>query len=138
MRLLPAAKREALFALYDVARAIDDVADGPGTPDERRAGLDAWRAQIAAIYDGTPDDPAALRLQPQQVGPLVLVALARDQLGRLIRRRFASVHACVAQRLEVERGQVLALEVGDQIGRREQSVALNLLHRRSAPPSSSR
>ena len=81
---------------------------------------------------------AALRLQPPQVGPLVLVALARDQLGRLIRRRFASAHGCVAQRLEIERCEVLAFEIGDQIGRRENDGALDLLHRRSAPPSSRR
>ncbi len=64
MRLLPAERREALFALYDIARAIDDVADGPGTAEARRAGLDEWRRQIAAIYEGTPTDPVALAFQP--------------------------------------------------------------------------
>lgn len=64
MLLLPAPRRAALFALYDVARAIDDVADGPGTADERRAGLMRWRADVAAIYEGSPEHPAARTLQP--------------------------------------------------------------------------
>ncbi|MBI3503680.1 MAG: squalene/phytoene synthase family protein [Proteobacteria bacterium] len=64
MRLLPRERREALFALYDIARAIDDVADGPGSVDERRAGLAGWRVQVAAIYEGTPADPVALAFQP--------------------------------------------------------------------------
>ena len=64
MRLLPRERREALFALYDIARAIDDVADGPGTVEARRAGLDEWRRQVAAIYEGTPTDPVALAFQP--------------------------------------------------------------------------
>ncbi len=64
MRLLPPARREALFALYDIARAIDDVADGPGSAAERRAGLERWRADVAAIYEGTPGDPVARAFQP--------------------------------------------------------------------------
>lgn len=92
MRLLPRAKRDALFALYDVARAIDDVADGPGTADERRTGLERWRAQIAAIYGGTPDEPAALRLQPHalQLGlpKTELDALIDGQLMDLAPRRY--------------------------------------------------
>lgn len=64
MRLLPAARREALFALYDIARAIDDVADGPGTVDERRTGLADWRREVAAIYEGSPTHPVARAFQP--------------------------------------------------------------------------
>ena len=63
MHLLPRERREALFALYDIARAIDDVADGPGTADARRAGLVEWRRQVAAIYEGTPSDPVARAFQ---------------------------------------------------------------------------
>jgi len=64
MRLLPSARREALFALYDIARVIDDVADGPGTVEVRRAGLADWRHQVAAIYEGTPTHPVARAFQP--------------------------------------------------------------------------
>jgi len=64
MRLLAAERREALFALYDIARAIDDVADGPGSVAERRAGLAQWRAEVAAIYAGTPQAPIAQAFEP--------------------------------------------------------------------------
>jgi phytoene/squalene synthetase len=64
MRLLPPDRREALFALYDIARAIDDVADGDGTLEQKRAGLAAWRQDVAAIYAGSPVDPIARNYQP--------------------------------------------------------------------------
>jgi phytoene synthase len=55
MRLLPPAERAAMFAIYAFCRVVDDVADEPGpTPDERRAELDAWRADLAALYAGRP------------------------------------------------------------------------------------
>jgi phytoene synthase len=63
MRLLPADRRAALFALYDIARAIDDVADGPGSAAERREGLARWRAEVAAIYEGAPCEPVARGFQ---------------------------------------------------------------------------
>ncbi len=89
MLLLPRPRREALFALYDVARAIDDVADGPGTPDERRAGLDRWRAEIAAIYDGVPTHPAARALQPFARA----YGLPRAELDALLDGQFMDLEA---------------------------------------------
>jgi phytoene synthase len=53
MRLLPAAERAAMFAVYAFCRVVDDVADEPGpTAQERRAELNAWRADIGALYAG--------------------------------------------------------------------------------------
>jgi phytoene synthase len=55
MRLLPAAERAAMFAIYAFCRVVDDVADEPGpTRDERRAELNAWRADIGALFAGAP------------------------------------------------------------------------------------
>ena len=55
MRLLPPAERAAMFAIYAFCREVDDVADEPGpTPDERRVELDKWRADVAALYAGSP------------------------------------------------------------------------------------
>ncbi|HEX3405872.1 MAG TPA: presqualene diphosphate synthase HpnD [Caulobacteraceae bacterium] len=55
MRLLPPAERAAMFAIYAFCRVVDDVADEPGpSPDERRAELDRWRADVAALYAGDP------------------------------------------------------------------------------------
>lgn len=92
MLLLPRMRREALFALYDIARAIDDVADGPGTAEERRAGLERWRAEVAAIYEGAPREPAALALQPfaraLSLPRRELDALIDGQVMDLVQRRF--------------------------------------------------
>lgn len=59
LKILPAAQREAMFEIYGFCRAVDDIADGDGPRDGRLAGLDAWRADLAACYAGAP--PAALR-----------------------------------------------------------------------------
>ena len=50
-RRLPADKRPATHALYGYVRHADELVDGPrrpGTPDARRAALDAWEAQLTA------------------------------------------------------------------------------------------
>ena len=55
MRLLPPAERAAMFAIYAFCRMVDDIADEPGpTIDERRGELNAWRADLAALYAGAP------------------------------------------------------------------------------------
>ncbi|HVM98682.1 MAG TPA: presqualene diphosphate synthase HpnD [Caulobacteraceae bacterium] len=57
MRLLPPAERAAMFAIYAFCRVVDDVADEPGpTPDEQRKMLDDWRADLAALYAGSPPE----------------------------------------------------------------------------------
>ena len=52
MRILPRTEREAMFEIYAFCRAVDDIADDPGPRDERRAGLEQWRNDIAALYAG--------------------------------------------------------------------------------------
>jgi squalene synthase HpnD len=58
MRILPRAQREAMFEIYSFCRAVDDIADDPGPRQPRRGQLQAWRANIDAIYSGLP--PASL------------------------------------------------------------------------------
>ena len=53
LRILPAAQREAMFAIYSFCRDVDDVADEPGPRDARRAELENWRSDIDALYRGT-------------------------------------------------------------------------------------
>jgi len=49
-----------MFAIYGFCRVVDDVADEPGpSPDERRAELNAWRADVAALYAGQPPERIA-------------------------------------------------------------------------------
>ena len=55
MRLLPAARREAMFAIYAFCREVDDIADDAGLPDDKRRRLDLWRGEIDALYAGTPE-----------------------------------------------------------------------------------
>ena len=58
-------RREALDAVYEFARLVDDVVDeGAYTEDEAARELDAWRAEIARLYAGKPSRPLAARLAP--------------------------------------------------------------------------
>ena len=53
--LLPKAKRDGMSALYAFCREVDDVADEESRPvEERRAGLAAWREDIARACAGKP------------------------------------------------------------------------------------
>jgi phytoene synthase len=53
LRILPKRERDAMFAIYAFCREVDDIADEPGrSSDEQRMALDAWRADLAALYDG--------------------------------------------------------------------------------------
>jgi phytoene synthase len=54
MRILPRAKREAMFEIYKFCRKVDDIADTEGPRDARLAALEAWRADVAALYAGQP------------------------------------------------------------------------------------
>lgn len=62
MRLLPRAKREAMFAVYAFCRAVDDIADGELPPDRKIAALAGWRREIDGLYAGRPEDPVARAL----------------------------------------------------------------------------
>jgi phytoene synthase len=53
MRLLPRARREALFAVYALARRIDDVADGDLPAETKLARLGALRDELAGIERST-------------------------------------------------------------------------------------
>jgi presqualene diphosphate synthase len=52
MRILPRARREAIFEIYGFCRAVDDVADAHGPRDPRLAELARWRADVNALYAG--------------------------------------------------------------------------------------
>ncbi len=65
MRILPRAQREAMYEIYSFCRAVDDIADDAGPREARRRALEQWRADIGAIYAGTP--PAHLASLAQAV-----------------------------------------------------------------------
>ncbi len=51
MRLLPSAKRNAMYTIYAFFRHIDDIVDGDAPVQEKIDLLDAWRQEIDNIYD---------------------------------------------------------------------------------------
>jgi 15-cis-phytoene synthase len=74
--VLPPRKRNAIVAVWDFCRAVDDAVDevvpeqewaGGLTPEARtRAALQvaSWRAELDAAYAGTPRTPQGTALQP--------------------------------------------------------------------------
>jgi 15-cis-phytoene synthase len=61
---LPRARREALYAVYAFCRTVDDIADLGTDPAAQRAGLAAWRRDIAHCYEdgAVPEHPIARQL----------------------------------------------------------------------------
>ena len=51
MRLLPADRRDAIFAIYALARRIDDIADGELATDDRLAALADIRAELSRLSE---------------------------------------------------------------------------------------
>ena len=63
MRLLPRAKREAMYALYAFCREVDNIADEPAPQSEKLRALDGWRRALDALYGGrAADRPVAVAL----------------------------------------------------------------------------
>jgi presqualene diphosphate synthase len=54
MRLMPPAQRQAMFEIYSFCRAVDDIADDGLARDVARSRLDRWRADLDALYAGSP------------------------------------------------------------------------------------
>ena len=79
MRILPRARREAMYAIYGFCRAVDDIADGDALCDDPHAALDAWRADIDALFDGRAPGRAA-----PLAGPVARYGLARADFHAVI------------------------------------------------------
>ncbi len=74
--VLPPRKRNAIIAVWDFCRAVDDAVDevvpenewAGGLSDEARAKATRqvanWRAEVAATFDGTPKTPQGIALKP--------------------------------------------------------------------------
>jgi 15-cis-phytoene synthase len=61
---LPPPRRRAITALYAFCREVDDVVDEVADPAVARTKLAWWRQEVARAFDGTPQHPVALALQP--------------------------------------------------------------------------
>ena len=62
MRVLPAERRHAMYAIYAFCREVDDVADEPGETADKKRGLADWRDEIARLYAGEPQRPTTRAL----------------------------------------------------------------------------
>jgi squalene synthase HpnD len=80
MRILPAARRDAMFAIYAFCREVDDIADSDAPAAEKRAGLARWRDEIDAIYAGRPQHLIGQAL----VAPVVNYRLRRGDFLAVI------------------------------------------------------
>ena len=80
MRILPRGKRLAMYALYSFCRDIDDIADDPGDPLEKRRRLEEWRREIERLYDGAPTHPISVALS----GPVAEFSLRKPDFLALI------------------------------------------------------
>ncbi len=80
MRVLPKARREAMYAIYAFCRAVDDIADEPGARADKLAALDAWRGEIENLYLGRP----SRRLARALAAPVADYRLPKEEFLALI------------------------------------------------------
>jgi phytoene synthase len=79
MAILPREKRDAMFEIYSFCRAVDDIADEGGDMPTKVAGLDQWRRDIDALYDG-----GHVGLAAGLVEPLRRFSFAREDFHAVI------------------------------------------------------
>ncbi len=79
MAILPREKRDAMFEIYSFCRAVDDLADEGGDQPTKKAGLEAWRRAIDALYAGDNSGLAA-----GLAAPLRRFGLAREDFLAVI------------------------------------------------------
>ena len=64
MKLMPAKKRAAMFAIYAFCRAVDDIADDlVGDRGARAEALESWRRDLAALYNDEEPNQAAFLVE---------------------------------------------------------------------------
>ena len=79
--VMPKPRREAITAVFDICRAIDDSVDLEPNAERARAELDRWRTEVARVFEGRAPDTAQGRSLQPFVEPF---HLPRDQFGALI------------------------------------------------------
>ena len=92
-RLMPAALRPHVAAIYAFARTADDFADEPGRADDERLRLLAeWRARLHDSSDRTSEFLALHGIGHQARGEQAAIQVVRDTLGAGAERsQFASL-----------------------------------------------
>ncbi len=80
MRLLPAQKRGAMFAIYAFCREVDDIADGSDGPETKRVKLQHWRNEIDNLFARNPQNLITQAL----AGPLDAYGLVKEDFEAVI------------------------------------------------------
>jgi presqualene diphosphate synthase len=80
MRMLPPARRDAMFAIYAFCREVDDIADGTEAPAAKIEQLAEWRREIDRLYEGRPENRTTRAL----LGPVSEFALLREDFIAVI------------------------------------------------------
>lgn len=74
--VLPRAKREAIYAVYAIARAIDDAVDEAGSSAEGARNLAAWESELRRLEAGAPEHPVAIALaRAREAFPIPLASV---------------------------------------------------------------
>lgn len=63
MKAMAKPRREAMFAIYAFCRVVDDIADEPGSYEEKKTLLKAWTEEIDTLYAGNPNSLIGRALQ---------------------------------------------------------------------------
>lgn len=80
MRLLGAAKRKAMYAIYAFCREVDDVADSDAPVAAKLDQLAGWRREVDALFAGRPSRPTTLAL----TGPVARFDLPAAEFHAMI------------------------------------------------------
>lgn len=80
MRVLPAERRRAMYAIYAFCREVDDVVDEPGEIEDKRKALADWREEVGQLYAGQPTLPTTRAL----LGPVQRFGLPQDEFLAVI------------------------------------------------------
>ncbi|MBP1804898.1 squalene/phytoene synthase family protein [Rubellimicrobium aerolatum] len=106
MRVLPRARREAIFAVYAFCRVVDDIADGPLSPSDKAEALALWSEEVARVFQRAPRTPVGEELAravaayalPRHEFDLILEGMRMDAEGMVAPdpRRLERYVRCVA------------------------------------------
>lgn len=94
---LPPRRRRAVYAAYAFSRLADDIADGEGGADAKRADLADLRLRLSAAFAGQPDSPVLAALADAASAYAAPESLFQDVISGvemdLVPRRFADFGA---------------------------------------------
>ncbi len=80
MRWLPTEKRRAMYGIYAFCRQVDDIVDGTGRAEEKRAQLGQWGGEIERLYGEQPRNPLVRAL----LGPVEDFGLHEEDFRAII------------------------------------------------------